>query len=208
MKRWLITLALLAFAIPAFAGWQSRDSNYNQNIVAGGGSTTTWNPADKNANMNLSGGDLTAARAAGTGDSGVRAIASASTGKKYWEVTINTLVSTGGDFAPAGIANSTWNLTFIGASGSAGFTGSSGFVAGEVACVAVDLDARKLWARRNGGSWQPSGDPAAGTGGTDISAITGALFAAVFQKNGGDSMTANFGGSAYSQTPPSGYGNW
>lgn len=37
MKRWLIAGALLATALPAFAGWQSRDSNYNQNIVAAGG---------------------------------------------------------------------------------------------------------------------------------------------------------------------------
>lgn len=36
MKRWLIAAALLAAALPAFAGWQSRDSNYNQNIVTGG----------------------------------------------------------------------------------------------------------------------------------------------------------------------------
>lgn len=39
MKRWLIVLASLAVAIPAFAGWQSRDSNYNQNIVASGAAT-------------------------------------------------------------------------------------------------------------------------------------------------------------------------
>lgn len=35
MKRWLIATALLAAALPAFAGWQSRDSNYNQNIPVG-----------------------------------------------------------------------------------------------------------------------------------------------------------------------------
>lgn len=37
MKRWLIAAALLAAALPAFAGWQSRDSNYNINVTAGGG---------------------------------------------------------------------------------------------------------------------------------------------------------------------------
>lgn len=40
MKRWLIVITSLAVAIPAFAGWQSRDSNYNQNIVAAGGGYT------------------------------------------------------------------------------------------------------------------------------------------------------------------------
>lgn len=39
MKRWLIALSSLAVAIPAFAGWQSRDSNYNQNIAASGSFT-------------------------------------------------------------------------------------------------------------------------------------------------------------------------
>lgn len=36
----MIALALLAVAIPAFAGWQSRDSNYNINVAAGGGGYT------------------------------------------------------------------------------------------------------------------------------------------------------------------------
>ena len=40
VKCWLIAGALLATALPAFADWQSRDSNYNQNIVAAGGSYT------------------------------------------------------------------------------------------------------------------------------------------------------------------------
>lgn len=39
MKRWPIALASLAVAIPAFAGWQSRDSNYNINAASGGGFT-------------------------------------------------------------------------------------------------------------------------------------------------------------------------
>lgn len=43
MKRWLIAAAiLLGLLVPAVAFWQSRDSNYNQNIVAsGGGSNVT-----------------------------------------------------------------------------------------------------------------------------------------------------------------------
>jgi hypothetical protein len=40
VKRWLVALALSAVAFPASAGWQSRDSNYNQNVVAGGGGGT------------------------------------------------------------------------------------------------------------------------------------------------------------------------
>ena len=36
MKRWIIALALLCAVGPAAAFWQSRDSNYNQNVVSGG----------------------------------------------------------------------------------------------------------------------------------------------------------------------------
>lgn len=36
MKRWLIALSLLCAIVPASAFWQSRDSNYNKNIVSGG----------------------------------------------------------------------------------------------------------------------------------------------------------------------------
>lgn len=37
MKRWLVALALLCAIVPASAFWQSRDSNYNKNIVSSGG---------------------------------------------------------------------------------------------------------------------------------------------------------------------------
>jgi hypothetical protein len=37
VKRWLVAFALLAATFPALAGWQSRDSNYNQNVAAAGG---------------------------------------------------------------------------------------------------------------------------------------------------------------------------
>jgi hypothetical protein len=177
---------------------------YNPPVVVSA-VTTTWNPSDKNAFITLSGGNLVASSNTG-GDAGARSIASASTGKKYWENTATALVSTGGDYSLGGIANSTWNLTFMGASGSSGRVGNVS--AGQTLCCAVDIDARKFWYRVNGGSWGPSGDPAAGTGGTDVSGVTGALFAAVFMKAIGDSFTANFGATAYSQTPPSGFGNW
>jgi hypothetical protein len=37
LRTCIVALALLAAAIPAFAGWQSQDSNFNKSIVAGGG---------------------------------------------------------------------------------------------------------------------------------------------------------------------------
>ena len=44
---------------------------------------TTWNPADKDATVTLSGGNLTAASTSGA----VRSVASVSSGKYYWELT-------------------------------------------------------------------------------------------------------------------------
>ena len=47
----------------------------------------TWNPDDKNANITLSNGDLTAT-AVGTSHKSIRATESKSSGKWYWEYTI------------------------------------------------------------------------------------------------------------------------
>lgn len=178
---------------------------YTPPVVVAGGATTTWNPSDKNANVALSNGDLTVSRSSGTGDAGVRSVASTSTAKVYWETTVDAQVSGGGNCSPTGIANSSWALTWI---GNAGSTGANGPTAGQVWSQALDATARKFWTRVDGGAWAPSGDPAAGTGGQDVSAITGAIFAANWVKATGDIFTTNFGASAYSYTPPSGFGNW
>ena len=55
-------------------------------------STTTWNPNDKAMNIMLSNGDLTFALGSNAYD-GVRSVASASAGKKYWELKATTIVS-------------------------------------------------------------------------------------------------------------------
>jgi hypothetical protein len=102
-------LAVILFCAGLFcitqseAFFQSRDSNYNISIVSGGGSTTTWNPSDKDPGITLSNGNLTAtssttlANCSVSGYCSVRAIASHSTGKFYYEEVVTNLGSAGFD---------------------------------------------------------------------------------------------------------------
>ena len=190
-------------------------------FVAAGVITTTWNPADKSADVTLSGGNLTAANdGSSSNETAVRAIANHSTGKYYYEVTINTA----GAGVGVGFCDSTEDLdsvSFLGgsASGCAMYTAGSvfpsggdlgGFTNGDVVCVAIDMSTKMVWWRTNAGDWNnnPAANPAAGTNGFDGSAMGTPIYPCVDLEGATDSITANFGGSAYAQAPPSGFGNW
>jgi hypothetical protein len=55
----------------------------------------------------------------------------------------------------------------------------------------------------------PTNDPAANTGGADISALSGAIYALSQRiEASGSTQTMNFGASAYANAAPSGFGNW
>jgi hypothetical protein len=84
-------------------------------------------------------------------------------------------------------------------------------VAGDVVGCAVDLGAHLVWFRKNGGLWNNSGtaNPATGVGGFTIAA--GSYTAAITLANTstiGDTVTANFGTTAYRDAAPSGFANW
>lgn len=86
--------------------------------------------------------------------------------------------------------------------GSASAYGSS-LVVGDVVGIALDMDNGKVWFSKNG-TWQASGDPAAGTN----AAFTG--LSGNFAIGFCDSQTvsysrANFGQRPFTYTPPSGY---
>jgi hypothetical protein len=90
-------------------------------------------------------------------------------------------------------------------------TGGGGPIIG----VAVDLTANRLWfwnptAQRWNGAASGTQNPATGTGGYDISYITGAKFPAWSGFNGtnGDVCLANFGASAFQNALPSGFSSW
>ncbi len=192
------------------------------------GSTTTWNPNDKATSIILSNGDLTFALGSNAYD-GVRSVASASAGKKYWELTATTIVSSP-LYILEGITNSSFpvngtNVWYLGRnSAGIGWQGNGevwtkdgvvttvqGWAQGDVLSFALDLDNKRIWFRTNGGNWNnnPANDPATNTGGIDISTLdNGPYFAFGQGASGRDTLTANFGGSPYAQSVPSGFSNW
>jgi hypothetical protein len=179
---------------------------------------TTWNPADIAAGMVLSGGNLTASN---TGNfTGVRAVKGWNAGKYYFEFTVTAMTS-----GYIGLAKSTNDLTSGGTSGAVGVNSSGvmdvngvtpgptigGISGGAVIGIAIDITGNLVWFRNGAaGSWNATSgaanNPATGVGGVSISAIAGTLFPwfiAVFAPS--QSVTANFGDSAFSGAVPSGY---
>jgi hypothetical protein len=88
------------------------------------------------------------------------------------------------------------------------------YTQGDTVAIEVDFGAMLIWVKNitQSGNWNNSGsaNPATGTGGISISALTGSpWFAAVQQvATPGDQFTVNFGGSAFALTPSSGFSAW
>ena len=181
-------------------------------------SLETLNPSDKNANVTLSNGNLTATIGDST-NGGVRALTALSSGKYYWEVSYGS-----SGFSPqlrVGIAESTYNLSAsLGTAGvdSWGYNLNDGSVMndsnqitmcstgapGDVAMVALDLDNDRAWFGLNG-TWC-SGDPSAGTSPT-ITGLSATYYVAIYSAGvgGGETATMVFSDSDFSYSRPSGF---
>jgi len=182
---------------------------------------TTWNPSDKSASITLSNANLTAAQ--NTTNGGVRSVQSVTGGKYYWEVTMTTWSQSQtmvGVASPtcvlSSVASSALQCAMVQQGGSMFVNGSPqgptlpGCTTGAVICIAVDVSAALTWFRVGAaGQWNASGtaNPATGVGGFSISSITSAGIFALWAAAtyGPDAGTANFGGSAFVGTPPSGF---
>ena len=176
---------------------------------------TTWNPSDKSVYIALSNGDLTATRITGAGTQGVRSIFGASSGKWYWEITINDISYTNahigiGDsgvsvYLPPGDDPDGYTYLATGSKENNNTPVSYGdtYDDSDVISIALDLDAGKIWWAKNG-VWQASGDPSAGTN-EAYSGISGTFYAIMALFTVGDYLTANFGDSAFSYSVPSGF---
>jgi hypothetical protein len=110
----------------------------------------------------------------------------------------------------------------------------STYTAGDIISVAFDLDNNKFYVRKNGGSWENSGDPTSGATGTGAQSITasgsqtvannvGGYFPAIadYDSTDGGTFQVNFGGcsafaissaasdgngyGSFEYAPPSGY---
>lgn len=169
----------------------------------------TWNPSDKDSNVSLSGGDLTAIGTIGSFRS-VRATISKSSGKHYFEIlNINPSTCVFGYFpGSAGLT------IYPGDQDGQGFDGTRYYPTGQVGTTytsitsgdrlmfAYDLDNGRAFIGKNG-SWLNSGDPVGGTG-SIFPSISGAIFPAIAVTTS-RTATANFGASAFTYSPPSGY---
>ncbi len=178
--------------------------------------STTWNAADKASPITLSNGGLTFTTDA-SGHQGVRGTAGHNSGKRYFEVTCNQT----GPFGGFGISNAGASLTiFLGSTidaavyyddGNAYYGGSAlgaagAYAASDVLSVAVDIDADRVWFAKNGSF---SGDPVAGTGGISVPGIGAPVYPIGGTYAGGVAIqTANFGASAFSYSPPTGFASW
>lgn len=182
--------------------------------------SSSWNPADKEANVTLTEGDLVASTAAGGSVRSAHGIAP-NTKLIYFE-----LVWSAGTYDPAaacGLVPSTVPLATLSAGGQgvqvtmAGVIQSGGvdygtpfgaIVPPATICFAWDSVAKLVWARLNGGPWNGviSHDPVASVGGLDLSAMfaTAPAFADAILKGTNARCTANFGPN-FAHKVPSGF---
>ena len=180
------------------------------------GNYCTWNPLDKGSNVTLTNGNLDVSTNS-TWNS-VRATFGITSGKWYWEYTMSaagytmvgigtTAVSLAGyigqsasGYAFYSLNGNKWN------SGTAASYGNS-FTTNDVVGVAFDADSGKIWFSKNG-TWQASGDPAAGTNAAYTSIPSSTYFPTISQDNSLPASTGgtlNAGARSFAYTAPSGF---
>jgi hypothetical protein len=175
--------------------------------VVAGGPSATFDSANK-FQITLSNGDLTMVNSVGAGNFGMaRGTASHATGKYYLEFLVDAY---DGNQLGIGVCNSSQVIGASVLANSANAVITIG--AGSVFSNSSDLGLFAGAAIANGNFiWNNNGsaNPATGAGGYDISGVvSGSVFPIAESQSSGSSGTLNAGGSAYNQTPPSGFGNW
>ena len=199
------------------------DSPTNGTASSGGdaggtvvGNYATLNPLDKGSSVTLTNGNLDVSTTS-TWNS-VRATFGIASGKWYWEYTMTaagyTMVGIGttavsltgyigqssGGYAYYSLNGNKWN------SGTAAAYGNS-FTTNDVIGVAFDADSGKIWFSKNG-TWQASGDPAAGTNAAYSSISSATYFPTISQDNSLPATTGgslNAGSRPFAFTCPSGF---
>jgi hypothetical protein len=179
---------------------------------------TIWNSADKTANVTLTGSSLIATASS---NGWVRAVDKQITGKFYWECkpTVWANSSTGVGFCQVGVATPT-NVTAgvcavikngtIWIDGASSGSTLSARVANDIIGIAVDFAARLAWFRvAPSGNWNgnASADPATAVGGLSTPPVGIGIpgFPLAILGANLESVTANFGDSAFTGTVPSGF---
>ncbi len=191
-------------------------------LAAAAVSGVTWNPADNGADSALSNGNLTATALGSGAFTDVRAtVGHATTGKYYFEVKIDAIISN----CPAiGIELNSISLnrtTFYYVTGSWGIVKNSQVMGNgasinsyitlavnDVIGIAVDFATGKFWVAQNN-VWIRSGNPSAGTN-ASFSNVTGTMYPVILNQfsGTGSAGTARFASAQWTYTPPTGFGEW
>jgi hypothetical protein len=194
-------------------GAESAASNSVTPAAAGGGGTfTTLNPADAASGITLSGGNLTAAGTSGL--KSVRGIAGKSTGKWYYEakITVGTVAVIGSGQSDAvlttfpGANSNGYGYYSLGAQyyANTNYSPQASYTTNDVIGVALDLDNYTIQYYKN--------NVAQGTAKTlqetTVAAwIPGTVMFPMIAPNA-STIVANFGGTAFAYTPPTGFAGW
>jgi len=192
-------------------------TSYGTDTGAGGevrGNYATLNPIDKNSGITLTNGNLDASMP--TQLQNVYGTVSVTSGKWYWETTINSMSGR----LVIGVGNAvdqSWNLDPASSSSLWGYYSVNGnklnagasaygnsFTTNDVIGVAIDMDSGKIWFSKNG-TWQASGDPAAGTNAafTNLSGSVRPMYDQ--QLTNAVTFSCNFGQRPFAYTAPSGF---
>jgi hypothetical protein len=171
----------------------------------------TWNPLAVGTNITTASGNLNAT-ASSNSNAMLQATFGITSGKWYWEVTLSS-----GTSAWAGsIIKSTAGLNYSSLSSGDAYSYSNDgskyngqtstsygntYTTNDVISVAYNADTGKIWFAKNG-TWQASGDPAAGTN-EAYSSISGTYMPSALLNSA--TGIANFGQRPFAYTPPSGF---
>lgn len=187
-----------------------------------GGSTATWDPANKKAAIVLSNGNLTAFGNNVGDDQGVYATGTQTSGKFYFEY-INDAQFSGSDGNGIAIstngtlaynnANGVNGVHYNTKSGTTKLNSSTGptidtVLATERGHCAIDIDNLKVWFRTQGGDWNNSGsdDPATNTGG--LALVSGSNFYIYCYIPTEGQITIVFASTEWAGSAPSGFAEW
>jgi len=198
-------------------------TNYGTDTGVGGsvrGNYCTWNPLASNVNATAVNGNLQYLAGASTDWQSMMSTIGVNSGKWYCEVTAN-VDGTNGNAWFIGVAKSEYAVRtanyFPGITADSwAYYGNNGnkynnnvassygatYTTNDIIGIAIDLDSGKVYFSKNG-TWQASGNPAAGTNAAYTN-LTGTVHIAVAAKSTG-SATLNAGQRPFAYTAPSGF---
>lgn len=193
-------------------------------VAGGGGPAQTLDPGTTTVHVSLDGTNLIATGGAGaTSTDGSKGLTVWTSGLHYFEVTVTALGGGGGGggicvFSPTfalgttAIGGDTQGYLVFTTDGGIYLNNATSdsigaITAGHVVCVAIDVTHKKVWFRKDGGTWSGGGtaDPTDSSGGASWSGFGGSgIYPGVACFENGTIMTANFG-PTFTFTAPVGY---